>query len=143
MSNVVLFSQSGLVEFNTKQGAAQLTGEAALFKGGAALAALKDAAIDQAFTKAANGKFRSAAEIFAVAFPSTDKAFTKLYGATSWANKGTFASYLSAMERAEPGKSGTFNKKQEAARTLGRALRNLPAFKPEPVVVEAGEVVEA
>lgn len=139
MSQVTLFSQSGLVEFNTKAGVSQLTGEAAMFKGGAALAALKDAALDLALTKAHNGKYRAAAEIFMVAFPSQHKAFEKLYKSNPWGNKTEFGSYLLAMELAEPGKSGEYNKKQQSARALMRAVRGLPAFAR----TEQGEVVDA
>jgi len=140
MSNIALFSQSGLVHFvDAKANAHELSGEAALFKGGAALAALKDCALDLALAKAHNGKYRAAAEILMVAFPSQHKAYTKLFKAQPWANKTEFASYLHAMELAEPGKSGEWNKKQIAARALLRALREVPAFAK---TVEA-EVVEA
>lgn len=133
MSNIALFSQSGLVSFVDKKAVAhELTGEAALFKGGAALAALKDVAIDLALSKAHNGKYRAAAEILMVAFPSQHKAYTKLFKAEAWANKTEFASYLHAMELAEPGKSGQWNKKQVAARALMAALRGIPAFAKAP-----------
>ena len=36
------------------------------------------------------------------------------------------------MENARPGKSGEWNKRQVAARTLMHALRNIPAFKAAP-----------
>lgn len=141
MSNIALFSQSGLVTFvDTKGNGHELTGEAALFKGGAALAALKDTALDLALAKAHNGKYRAAAEILAVAFPSTHKAFAKLYKAQPWVNKAEFSSYLLAMENAEPGKSGEWNKKQQAARALMRAIREIPAFAK---AVDAADVIEA
>ena len=45
---------------------------------------------------------------------------------------------VNAVMRAEPGKSGTFNAKQDKARELARAMLQLPAFKVDtaPVVVE-------
>jgi hypothetical protein len=138
MSNITVFTQSNLVQFNTKAGVSEISAEAALFKGGAALAALKDVALDLALAKAHNGKYRAAAEILGVAFPSKHKAFTNLYKASPWANKAEMASYLSAMEGAEPGKSG-WSKKQLGARALMAALRGIPAFTK---VVEA-EVIEA
>lgn len=139
MSNIALITTSGLVEFNTKAGARQISTEGALFKGGAALAALKDAALEVALSKAVAGRYRAACDILEAAFPGQHKAYTKLFKNAPWANKTEMASYLHAMELAEPGKSGEFNKKQQAARALMVAMRNLPAFvKAE---AEAGEVV--
>ena len=132
-------NMDGIVSYNVKNGQAELTAEAALWKGGAALASLKDDALLIALTKAVNGKYRAASEILSVAFPSQARAFEKLYGVTPWANKQTMLSYIQAMENARPGKSGEWNKRQVAARTLMHALRNIPAFKAVPddrVVIE-------
>lgn len=135
----VIASATEVVAFNTAKGVQQISTEAALFKGGAALAALKDLALEVAFSKAAAGRYRAACDILAVAFPGQHKAYTKLFKNAPWANKTEMASYLHAMELAQPGKSGDWNKKQIAARTLLSAMRNLPAFK----VAEADTVAEA
>ena len=127
-----------LVSFVAGKKLAVLTTEAALFKGGAALAALKDVALDVALTKATNGRYRAACDILAVAFPAQDKAFNRVFKADPWANKADMASYIRAMRLAEPGKSGTFSKKQEAARALLSCLEALPAFKAEAI---QGDVV--
>jgi hypothetical protein len=140
MSNVALITQSGLVQFTDKKGAAhEITAEGALHRGGAALAALKDAALDLALSKAHNGKYRAAFDILSGAFPSQFKAYTKLFKATPWSNKTEFASFIGAMENAEPGKNG-WTKKQNEARHLLSALRGIPAFArsaDEAVTVDA------
>jgi len=139
MSNITVFAQSNLVQFNTKAGVSEISAEAALFKGGAALAALKDVALDLALAKAHNGKYRAAAEVLMVAFPGQHKAYAKLFKAQPWANKNEFASYLLAMEQAEPGKSGEWSKKQVSARALMAALRGIPAFTKATEVVDTIE----
>lgn len=138
MANIALLNTSHeVVQFNTKSGVSELSTEAALFKGGAALASLKDMALDVAFSKAVSGRYRATCDILMVAFPTQHKAYSKLFKNAPWANKTEMASYLHAMELAEPGKSGEFNKKQQAARALLRAVRQIPAFRP----ADAGEVV--
>ena len=128
MSDLSLFVTNGLVSFADKKGAAhEITAEGALFKGGEALAALKDAALDIALAKAHNGKYRAAADILTAAFPSQAKAYAKLFQAAPWANKTEFASFIGAMENAAPGKNG-WTKKQAVARSLLAALRGIPAF---------------
>ena len=143
MSNqIAVFNPASVVSFvDNKNVSRELTPEAALHKGGAALSALKDMALDSALAKAHNGKFRAAAEILMGAFPSQHKAFDKLYGALPWTDKATFVSYLIAMENAKPGKSGEYNKKQNNALALMRAIRNIPSFAK--VAAEQGEVIEA
>lgn len=140
MSDLALFVTDGLVQFADKKGAAhEITPEGALFKGGRALAALKDAAMDLALAKAHNGKYRAAFDILAGAFPSQFKAYAKLFKATPWANKTEFACFIGAMENAEPGKNG-WTKKQNEARHLLAALRCIPAFaraSDESVTVDA------
>lgn len=131
MSNISTINSSGLTSFEVKGIEHEIATEAALFKGGAALAAVKDDALDSAISKAANGKYRAAADILMVAFPSVHKAYAKLFKAQPWANKAEMASYLNAMENAEPGKSGEWNKKQASARLMMRSLRSLPAFTRE------------
>jgi hypothetical protein len=141
MSNTLtLIDNTGdrLVTFTSGKSEGTLSAEAALFKGGAALNALKDAALEVALSKAVNGRYRAACDILAVAFPSQDKAYSKLFKALPWSSKAEMGSYIRAMRLAEPGKSGEWNKKQVAARALLSCLEALPAFKVEAV---EGEVV--
>ena len=131
MNAVTIFADNAtLVAYSDKKGNThELSAEGALFKGGAALASLKDKVLLTAVQKAANGKYRAAADILAAAFTSQSKAFDKLIG-TPWANKSMMASYLAALERAEPGKNG-FSKKQAEALDFIRALRTIPALTAE------------
>ena len=128
---VTIFADNAtLVAYSDKKGNThELTAEGALFKGGAALASLKDKVMMAAGQKAANGKYRAAADILATAFTAQSKAFDKLIG-TPWANKAAMTSYLAALERAEPGKNG-FTKKQAEALDFIRALRTIPALAAE------------
>lgn len=127
---VTIFAESTAIAFADKKGNRhELSAEGALFKGGAALAALKDATMQAAGNKAANGKYRAAADILTAAYPSLAKAFDKIVG-TPWANKAAMTSYLAALERAEPGKNG-FTKKQAEALDFIRALRTIPALAAE------------
>ena len=147
MTNISLITQSGLVAFVDKKGVAhEITAEGALHKGGNALTALKDAATDLALAKAHNGKYRAAFDIVSNAFPSQYRAYCKLFKAEAWATKTEFASFIGAMENAQPGKNG-FTKKQNHARELLASLRGIPAFarsKSEAVTIEAVAVaVEA
>lgn len=131
--------QNSLVSFTDKKNVShELTFEAALHKGGAALSAAKDLALDVAMAKSVNGKYRAAAEIIGGAFPATNKAYAKLFKALPWGNKQEFTAYLSVMERAEGGKNG-FSAKQVTARQLMAALRNLPALAK---VATESDVVE-
>jgi len=136
---VTIFADTAsVIAFADKKGNThELSAEGALFKGGAALAALKDKVMLAAGQKAANGKYRAAAEILAAAFSTQSKAFDKLIG-TPWANKSSMVSYLSALERAEPGKNG-YTKKQAEALDFIRALRTIPALAKDeaPVTIEA------
>lgn len=131
--------QNALVSFlDKKNNSHELTFEAALHKGGAALTAVKDMALDMALSKAVNGKYRAAAEIIGGAFPSVDKAYAKLFKTQAWANKQEFGAYLSVMERAEGGKNG-FSAKQVTARQLMATLRSIPALAKS---AESFDVVE-
>lgn len=137
---VAIFNQeSNIVSFNDKKGNThEISAEGALFKGGAALKSLKNHALDSALTKAANGKYRTSADILAASFPSIAKAFDKLH-ILPWSNKSTMNSYLLAMEYATPGKNG-WTAKQSEARMLMQAMRQLPGFAKdaaEAVVIEA------
>lgn len=139
MHDVSLITSSGLVSFIDKKNVGhEVTVEGALFKGGAALTALKDAALSLALAKAHNGKYRAAFDVLCASFPSRYKAYCKLYSTEAWANKTEFASFLHAMEGAEPGKNG-WTKKQIEGRSLMAALRGIPAFVR---AVEESEVVE-
>lgn len=132
-------ADAGALTFADKKGSLHsITAEGALFKGGAALAALKDAALEAALIKAQNGRYRAAADVLTAAFPAIGKAADKLIG-TTWANKSTMGTLVNAILRAEPGKSGEFSKKQSEARMLANALAQLPAFRVEP---EKAEVIE-
>lgn len=133
--------QGALAFFDKKGNGHTITAEGALFKGGAALAALKDAALEGALLKAANGRFRAASDILGAAFPKVAKA-AEAYVGNPWANKHTFGTFIKAVLRAEPGKSGTFSKKQAEARMLAQALTKLPAFA-EAAKAEETTVVEA
>ena len=140
MNAIAIFAESTAIAFADKKGNRhEVSAEGALFKGGAALAALKDATMQAAGNKAANGKYRAAADILSAAFGTRSKSFESLCG-TPWANKSMMASYLAALERAEPGKNG-FSKKQSEALDFVRALRTIPALaaeKPEgAVTIEA------
>ena len=139
MNEIAIFAESTAIAFTDKKGNRhEMSAEGALFKGGAALAALKDATMQAAGNKAANGKYRAAADILSAAFGTRSKSFESLCG-TPWANKSMMASYLAALERAEPGKNG-FTKKQAEALDFVRALRTIPALAAdvsEAVTIEA------
>ncbi len=140
MSDITLITQSNLVTFVDKKGVArEITAEGALHKGGEALTALKDAALDLAQSKAANGKYRAAFDIIVDAFPAQYRAYTKCFKAEAWANKTEFASFIGAMENAKPSAKG-WTKKQNTARSLLAYLRGIPAFarsESEAVTIEA------
>jgi hypothetical protein len=139
MSNAItVFNASvAIVTFTNKKGdELAISAEGALFKGGAALLALKDAAIDSAFTKAVNGKYRSAADIIGAAFPGIQKACEKLLG-TAYANKVNMSAFLGGVELVQEPAKG-WSAKQVNARMLVRALRGIPSLAP----TEAGEVIE-
>jgi hypothetical protein len=114
---------SGMVTFTDKKGKlGSISAEGALFKGGVALAALKDIAVDVALEKAAHGKYRAASDILAVAFPRTVKAFTTLYpNAQPWDNKARFTSFVQACDSAVKPEKG-WSKRQDTARLVVAAL---------------------
>ena len=144
MENAVTIfaADSVAITFKDKKGAEHsVSAEGALFKGGAALAALKDKVLLEAGNKAANGKYRAAADILAAAFGTTAKSFEKLMG-TPWTNKGTMRSFLDAVERAAEERiaAGKLTAKQVQAMTFVKALRTIPSLKAEgatPVTIEA------
>lgn len=141
MSNLTVFSNDSavLVYQDAKGRSLSITAEGAIIKGGKTLMAMmKDAALESALTKAANGKYRAAADILSVAFPKVGKAAESLLG-TVWSNKTNMATLVAAALRAEAGTKG-FNDKQHKARALARALTQLPAFAD---CAPAGETIEA
>ena len=141
----IFAAESVAITFTDKKGAQHsVSAEGALFKGGAALAALKDKVLLEAGNKAANGKYRAAADILTAAFSATAKSFEKLVG-TPWANKTTMGSFLGAIERAaaERSAAGKLTAKQAQAMTLVKALRTIPSLAAEdaaPVTIDAQEV---
>lgn len=141
MSNVTVFSNesSVLVYQDSKGRSLSITAEGAIIKGGKVLSGMmKEIALESALTKAANGKYRAAADILSVAFPKVGKAAEALLGAV-WSNKTNMATIVAAALRAEAGSKG-FNEKQLKARALARALTQLPAFAD---CAPAGEIVNA
>lgn len=135
MSNITIFADNAnAVSFADKKGNTfAISPEGALFKGGAALTALKDAVLMSAGSKAANGKYRAAADILATAFPAHTKGFEKFVG-TAWANKASFVSYLHSIELASAPKNG-YSKRQVVALDFIRAMRaSIPALAVEAAV---------
>ena len=140
---VTIFSAEAVeITFKDKKGEKHaVSAEGALFKGGAALAALKDKVLLEAGNKAANGKYRAAADILAAAFSTTAKQFAKLMG-TPRANKATMGSFLSAIERAseERAAAGKLTAKQAQAMVFVKALRTIPSLTAEnaaPATIDA------
>lgn len=140
MNDISVFSNdTGLISWKDKKDRTfVLSNEAALFKGGAALKELKDVALQVAGNKAANGKYRAAADILAVAFPKEHKAFMGFIACEPWANASKMALFIEKCEGAIPGKNG-WTAKQASARLLMAAMRQaIPAFKRESL-----ETIEA
>lgn len=131
MSNAItVFSTDSAVVYTTKKGDVLSTSpEGALFKGGSALASLKDAALDSAMGKAANGRYGPAVDILETAFPKVSKAVQALVGLPGL-NKANFMTLLGGIERAQAPEKG-FSKRQLAARSMVRVLRNVPALAIE------------
>lgn len=142
MSNVTIFnaeSTNVLLYTDAKGRSLSISAEGAIIKGGKTLMGmLKDAALESALTKAANGKYRAAADILSVAFPKVGKAAESLLG-NVWANKTNMATLVAGALRAEAGSKG-YTANQLKARALAQALRQLPAFAD---CAPAGEVIEA
>ena len=139
-AQVVIFApESAALSYTDKKGAIHgITAEGALFKGGAALTALKDAALDSAMSKAVNGRYRAAADVLSAAFPRAAKASAVVLGQqATWHSKLTMGVLLAACGNMEAPEKG-WSKKQAEARVLLASLMQLPAFAHQP-----GEVVEA
>ena len=139
MNDITVFSTdtNTVVYMDKKERKFELSNEAALFKGGAALKALKDVALQVAGNKAANGRYRPAADILAVAFPKQYKAFTGFMNCEPWANASKFSLFIEKCEQAEAGKNG-WTAKQQSARALMAALRQaVPVLAADRGVIEA------
>lgn len=140
MSNIVVFpAESQALTYEDRKGALHaITAEGCLFRGGLAVLALKEAALESALVKAGNGRYRAAADIIAAAFPGAYRAADKCVG-TPWANKTTMQTLLGAVRNTkEPAKK--WSAKQAKVRLLCAALDNIPALKveaAEPVTIEA------
>lgn len=123
MSQVTVFAaeQSALSYLDKKGNYHGITAEGALFKGGEALKALKNAASDSAFHKAENGRYRAAYDILSAGFPATAKAADALIG-SAWANKAGFTTFVGAVLRVTPKPGKDFTAKQLLARALAVEL---------------------
>lgn len=131
MSNsVTIFSNdSAVVNFSNKKGDQfTISTEGALFKGGNALKALKEAASTSAKHKAESGRYRAAADILGASFPTMTKAFDKFFGAPAWTSKLTMCVYLDKLESLQPTAAKGWTAKQLEARALIQHLRTLPAL---------------
>jgi len=141
MNEISVFSTdstSTVIYMDKKERRFELSNEAALFKGGQALKALKDVALQVAGNKAASGRYRAAADILAVAFPKQHKAFVGFLNCEPWANSSKMCLFIEKCEQAEPGKNG-WTAKQQSARALMQAMRQaIPALK-----AETAQVIEA
>lgn len=127
MSNAVIaFNSDFAVTFSTAKCEVSISVEGARIKGGKALAALKDVAVDSALAKANNGRYTAAVDVLETAFPKVVAAVRTLHGVPAL-NKFNFMCVLSGIENAnEPAKG--FSKRQLAAQSLVRTLRNNPAL---------------
>jgi hypothetical protein len=136
----VFNAEAASVVFTTKKGdVLTISAEGAMFKGGAALAALKDVAIDSAFAKAVGGRYTAAADIIGTAYPSVMKACIKLLGSAD-KNKQTMAALLGGVEMMEEPAKG-WSDKQLKARSLLKALRNIPALAVNPTMQETIDAI--
>ena len=137
-TQVSTYTPSDVVGYTDKKGNVQnISTEGAVFKGGAALAALKDSVIELAYAKAHNGKYRAACDIIEAAYPSTAKAVVKLFNIEGplWADKATFSKLVGAVACAKAGKNG-WTAKQLKARPLAAALEVLVCAKADAAIVD-------
>lgn len=129
---------AGIVAFTTKKGDLKsITPEGALFKGGAALTALKDVAMEVALNKAAAGRYRPSADILGAAFPKVQKLAEEWCGVAVWTNKEQFSQFVLKCHKALPGRNG-YTKAQIKARIYLQAVAMLLSLKLEDdAVIEA------
>lgn len=131
-NSIQLFTQdnSAITYHNKKGDAFNISTEGALFKGGQAIAALKDAAQLSALHKAESGRYRAASDIVSAAFPSMAKAFEKFIGVEPWSSKTTMGLYLDKVEAMRPtNEVKGFTAKQVKAREFIGLLRTIKALE--------------
>ena len=131
-NSIQLFTQdnSAITYQNKKGDSFHITTEGALFKGGQAITALKDAAMLSAYHKAEAGRYRAAADILGAAFPAMTKAFEKFMGVETWASKTTMGLYLDKLEALRPtNEVKGFSTKQVKARQFIDQLRTIKALE--------------
>jgi len=138
-NSVAIFSNdTAVVSYSNKKGDQFTTSiEGALFKGGRALASLKDAAKLSAYNKAESGRYRAASDILGASFPTLAKAFEKGTGMAAWNSKFSMGLFLDRLESYRPKEGKDFTQKQRDALDFVAALRGLNALasdKPAMVV---------
>jgi hypothetical protein len=142
-NSVSIFSadNTAITYHNKKGDAFNISTEGALFKGGQAIAALKDAAMLSAYHKAEAGRYRAASDIVSAAFPSMAKAFEKFIGVEPWSSKTTMSLFLDKVEAMRPtNEVKGFTKKQNDAKLFINQLRSIKALaraEDNAFVVEA------
>ncbi len=143
MSQVTVFSpDQTAVTFTDKKGSLHaITAEGAVWKGGAALASLKEVALDSALTKAMGGRYRAAADVLEAAFPKAAKAAAMVNGTDpAWKDKACMGVLLRAVANQSPREGKSFSVKQDKALDLLRALNRLPTFEVRTVeTIEAAQ----
>ena len=126
------FASEYSVVFDTKKGVASLSIEGAIHKGGAALAVLKDVAVDSAVSKAMAGRYTAAVDILSVGFPRVAASTYDLIGAPSH-NKFNFTTFVKGVLNAKVPAKG-HSKKQlvclDMAKSLAAALK---MFETAPI----------
>jgi len=128
-----------LVAFASKKGdLQQITAEGAVFKGGVALAALKDSLLEVALIKAGHGKYRAASDILVAAYPAVAKKVEGYHETPAWAKKFVFLDLVKKCDAALPGKNG-YTKRQQTCRLFLAALKNTLGVVAPAEVVETAE----
>lgn len=138
MTQVAIFNAdtSSALTYTDKKGTLHgITAEGACFKGGLAMAALKDEAASSALSKAINGRYRPATDILTAAFPTIAKQGVAYTGTELWANKEAFVTFARRCVEAVPKAGKEFNAKQKVA-------RNIASVFLACVVPVVGEVIE-
>lgn len=120
-----------MVAFDDKKGISHFrTIEGAIWKGGAALRSLKDAAAQSAVTRAAAGRYKSASEIIGDTYGVVNRAFTKAYG-NPYNNALSMAAFITAVEQFQPKPGKILTKKQVVVAELVKELRTINALSQE------------
>lgn len=137
-SIAIFANDTAVVSFQNKKGDNfSASTEGALFKGGAALRALKDTAKLSAYNKAESGRYRAAAEIVGAAFPAINKAFESFMDAPAWSSKTSMLILLGKVEAFRPKEGKDFTVKQKEVLGFISALRGINALvsdKPAMVI---------